>query len=96
MGANLMYLKGGTKDHFMEFLAKEFPRMVTSYNRLYAGAYASPEYVKAVRGMIDTLQQRYDLRGRRHRDDESIPQEPEDGRGEDQAAPEQAAFGWEK
>jgi DNA repair photolyase len=28
MGANLMYLKGGTKDHFMGFLAKEFPHMV--------------------------------------------------------------------
>ena len=40
MGANLMYLKGGTKDHFMGFLAKEFPQMVESYNRLYAGAYA--------------------------------------------------------
>ena len=96
MGANLMYLKGGTKDHFMEFLSKEFPQMVTSYNRLYAGAYASPDYVKAVRGMIDTLQQRYDLRGRRNRNDESIPREPEDGGDEEKAAPEQAAFGWEK
>ena len=96
MGANLMYLKGGTKDHFMEFLSKEFPQMVTSYNRLYAGTYASPDYVKAVRGMIDTLQQRYDLRGRRHRNDESIPQEPENGGDEEKAAPEQAAFGWEK
>ena len=95
MGANLMYLKGGTKDHFMEFLSKEFPQMVTSYNRLYAGAYASPDYVKAVRGMIDTLQQRYDLRGRRDRNDENIPQEP-DKRDEEKAAPEQAAFGWEK
>ena len=28
MGANVMYLKGGTKDHFMGFLAKEFPHMV--------------------------------------------------------------------
>jgi DNA repair photolyase len=95
MGANLMYLKGGTKDHFMEFLAKEFPQMVTSYNRLYAGAYASPDYVKAVRGMIDALQQRYDVRGRRHRGEESIPQGPEVGGDEVQAAPEQAAFGWD-
>ena len=95
MGANLMYLKGGTKDHFMEFLSKEFPQMVTSYNRLYAGAYASPDYVKAVRGMIDTLQQRYDLRGRRDRNDENIPQETDNG-DEEKAAPEQAAFGWEK
>jgi hypothetical protein len=46
--------------------------------------------------MIDTLQQRYDVRGRRDRNDESIPQEPEDGGDEGQAAPEQAAFGWEK
>jgi DNA repair photolyase len=72
MGANLMYLKDGTKDHFMGFLAKEFPQMVTSYNRLYAGAYASSDYVKAVRGMIDTLQERYDLSGRRHRTEESV------------------------
>jgi DNA repair photolyase len=95
MGANLMYLKGGTKDHFMEFLAKEFPQMVTSYNRLYAGAYASPDYVKAVRGMIDTLQQRHDLRGRRPRSEESIPQEPKEGEDEEKAAPEQAAFSFD-
>jgi hypothetical protein len=50
--------------------------------------------VKAVRGMIDTLQQRHDLRGRRHRNDESMPQEPEDGADEEQAAPEQAALKW--
>jgi len=94
MGANVMYLKEGTKDHFMGFLQKEFPQMVESYNRLYAGAYASHDYVKAVRGMIDTLQQRYDLRGRRYRTEESTPQQPADGGDEDKAAPEQAAFGW--
>jgi DNA repair photolyase len=95
MGANIMYLKGGTKDHFMGFLAREFPDMVTSYNRLYAGAYASNEYVKAVRGMIDTLQQRYDLRGRRPRNDESVASEPEEKKTEEEAAPEQAAFRWD-
>jgi DNA repair photolyase len=96
MGANLMYLKGGTRDHFMGFLAKEFPDMVTSYNRLYAGAYASSEYVKAVRGMIDTLQQRYDVRGRRPRNVESVPGERREAADEEKAAPEQAAFGWDE
>jgi DNA repair photolyase len=96
MGANLMYLKGGTRDHFMGFLAKEFPDMVTSYNRLYAGAYASSEYVKAVRGMIDTLQQRYDVRGRRPRNEESVPGERREAADEEKAAPEQAAFGWDE
>src|SRR5215471_15914484 len=38
VGANVMYLKGGTKDHFMGFLAREFPHMVEGYGRLYAGA----------------------------------------------------------
>jgi DNA repair photolyase len=78
MGANLMYLKEGTRDHFMRFLSKEFPALVESYNRLYAGAYARTEYVKAVKGMIDLLQQRYDLRRRRPRSEESVPQETED------------------
>jgi DNA repair photolyase len=98
MGANLMYLKGGTKDHFMGFLAKEFPQMVESYHRLYAGAYASPDYVKAVRGMIDTLQQRYDVRRRRERSDESSPQEAggqEREETSEKAAREQAAFTWD-
>jgi len=97
MGANVMYLKGGTKDHFMGFLASEFPQMVESYNRLYAGAYAATDYVKAVRGMIDTLQQRYDLRRRRHRSEESVPQQPEGREHEEvneKAAHEQAAFKW--
>ena len=73
-----MYLKEGTRDHFMRFLSKEFPALVESYNRLYAGAYARPEFVKAVKGMIDVLQQRYDLRRRRPRSEESVPQETED------------------
>ena len=44
MGANLLYLKGGTKDHFMGFLAHAFPEMVDGYRRLYPGAYAPAEY----------------------------------------------------
>ena len=59
MGANVMYLKGGTKDHFMGFLANEFPHMVEGYHRLYAGAYARAEYVTSVRGMIAMLQARH-------------------------------------
>ena len=62
MGANVMYLKGGTRDHFMGFLEKEFPHMVEGYNRLYAGAYAKPEYVASVRAMIGALSGKVDLR----------------------------------
>ena len=97
MGANLLYLKGGTKDHFMGFLREKFPQLVASYNRLYAGAYAKDEYVKAVRGMIDVLQERYDVRRRRSRSEESVPDEtPQtDKEKAERAAPEQAALSWD-
>jgi DNA repair photolyase len=61
MGANVLYLKGGTKDHFMGFLASAFPQMVQSYQRLYAGAYASPQYAATVRALIDMLQEKHDV-----------------------------------
>jgi DNA repair photolyase len=77
MGANLLYLKEGTRDHFMGFLAREFPNLVDPYNRLYAGAYARTDYVTSVKGLIDVLQQRYDLRQRRPRSEESPPEDPE-------------------
>ena len=87
MGANLMYLKGGTKDHFMGFLSKEFPQMVEGYDRLYAGAYAKPEYVSSVRAMISMLQDRYEL-NRRQR---GAPEQVEAERN----AEEQAKLEWD-
>lgn len=61
MGANVLYLKGGTKDHFMGFLARHYPQVVGSYERLYAGAYATSQYVASVRGLIDVLQQKHEV-----------------------------------
>ena len=59
MGANLLYLKEGTRDHFMGFLAHAYPEMLEKYQRLYAGAYASPAYAGTVRALIDMLQERH-------------------------------------
>jgi DNA repair photolyase len=85
VGANLLYLKGGTKDHFMGFLRHAYPEMAASYERLYPGAYASAEYVGAVRALIDMLQERYDVNRREPRmprtkqaaDQEPWPADPE-------------------
>ena len=60
LGANVLYLKGGTKDHFMGFLRKEYPHLVEGYERLYPGAYASKPYTEAVKGLIGLLRERYD------------------------------------
>jgi len=61
VSANLLYLKGGTKDHFMGFLRHDYPGMAPAYARLYAGAYAPAEYAGAVRTLIDTLKERHGL-----------------------------------
>jgi DNA repair photolyase len=68
VGANLLYLKGGTKDHFMGFLRHAYPEMVASYERLYPGAYAPAEYVSSVRALIDMMQERYQVRRRARRE----------------------------
>ncbi len=46
MGSNIMYLKGGTRDHFLHFVEQQFPERLEGYQRLYAGAYA-PKEVRA-------------------------------------------------
>jgi len=89
MGANVMYLKGGTKDHFMGFLAQAFPHLVDGYNRLYAGAYAKPDYVTQVRGMISVLQDRYDLDRRKRPVRGAADEQPSE------AVLEQTALGWD-
>jgi DNA repair photolyase len=78
MGANLLYLKGGTKDHFLEFLAREFPEMVAGYSRLYPRAYAPSAYVSRLRATIDALQERYDLRPRAKRPPPEVLEKPDD------------------
>ena len=64
MGANLLYLKDGTRAHFMNYLEKHFPVLATKYRTLYRGAYAPESYAKAVRGMVRMLQKRYRLKRR--------------------------------
>ena len=48
MGTNLLYLKDGTRVHFMNFLEKHFPVLATKYQRLYRGAYAPDAYAREV------------------------------------------------
>ncbi len=67
MGANVLYLKGGTRDHFMGFLAHAYPQLVERYERLYAGAYASAEYTSTVRALVDMLQRRHQVNRRTRR-----------------------------
>ena len=91
VGANVLYLKGGTKDHFMGFLRQEFPDLAKRYERLYPGAYASPEYVGEVRALIDMLQERYDVNRRARR---VAPTKETAGQEIWPAEAEQSEFDW--
>ena len=74
MGTNLLFLKDGTRVHFMNFLEKHFPVLATKYHRLYRGAYAPDAYAKEIRGMVRMLQKKYRV-SKRDEDDNETPDE---------------------
>ena len=52
VGSNVMHLQGGTRDHFMTWLAQEYPQLVEGYQRLYTRDYAPAAYCAEVRNVI--------------------------------------------
>jgi DNA repair photolyase len=67
--ANLLYLKPGTREHFLDHLARDWPELVPIYERLYArGAYAPKSDVAAVKARVAGLRDEHGVRdGRRVR-----------------------------
>ena len=63
VGANVLYLQGGTRTHFLEFLGREYPELTAAYDELYAAGskYASRDYATEVQGMVRTLRARYGM-----------------------------------
>jgi DNA repair photolyase len=62
VGCNVMYLQDGTRDHFMGWLAQEYPHLVERYGRLYAAKYPPAGYRDEVRRVVDVLARRHGLR----------------------------------
>jgi DNA repair photolyase len=76
--SNLLFLRPGTREHFLEALARDYPEQLDHYERLYARrAYLGAEQVRA---QVAELARRHGVRDRRK---EPIAPEPE---------PEQLAF----
>jgi DNA repair photolyase len=75
---NVLFLRPGTREHFMEHLADEWPELVPFYEELYAGrAYLPSEHVKPVRATVAELARRFEIRDRRVRPVEPEPQREE-------------------
>src|SRR4051794_6106380 len=57
---NLLYLKPGTREHFLENLARDWPELLPEYERLYAGrAYLPREVGDPVRREVARLRELY-------------------------------------
>jgi DNA repair photolyase len=64
--ANLLYLKPGTKEHFLSALERDWPELLPEYERLYARrAYLPAEKTKPVREQVRELARAHGVRDRR-------------------------------
>ncbi len=64
-GAVVLHLEGGTREHFMRFLDREFPELAPRIDRLYAGKYAPRRYRDQVHRVLELMRNRYRLPPRR-------------------------------
>lgn len=89
VGANVLRLEGGTREHFLRFLAQEYPDLCDSYGELYGGERVHPraDFVASVRGVVRLLQARAGLTDR-----EPPPRADREGSAGD--VPAQARFSW--
>ena len=65
IGAMVMHMDGGTKDHFMGLLQREYPDLVPIYDQLYASRYVKKDYEKRVQDVVSLMRQRYGVGDRR-------------------------------
>ena len=66
--ANLLYLKPGTKEHFLETLAQDWPEELERYERLYAQrAYLPRAVADPVRDRVRSLARKHGVGDRRSR-----------------------------
>ena len=64
--ANLLYLKPGTKEHFLGALERDWPELLPRYEQLYARrAYLSAEKTNPVREQVRDLARAHGVRDRR-------------------------------
>ncbi len=64
--SNLLFLRPGTREHFLEALARDYPEQLDHYERLYARrAYLGSEQVKPVREQVSAMVKEHGIRDRR-------------------------------
>lgn len=65
---NVLYLRPGTREHFLENLARDWPDLLPLYEQLYAvRAYVTKETLEPVRRQVRELARQHGLADRRRR-----------------------------
>ena len=73
--ANLLYLRPGTREHFLAALEHDWPELLPEYERLYGrGAYLPRRETDPVRERVRALARKHGVRDRRHEPLEPAPQ----------------------
>jgi len=87
VGCNVMFLEGGTRDHFLRWLTAGYPKLVDGYRDLYARKYAPSAYRQEVFTVFEAMRNKYGIGQRERKNEHARAQE----------APrvhEQAMLGW--
>jgi len=64
--SNLLFLRPGTREHFLEAVARDYPEQIDHYERLYARrAYLGADKTKPVRTEVSELARKHAIRDRR-------------------------------
>ena len=58
VGTCVARLDPGVREHFLAFLAREYPSLVEGYERLYVGARANMSYTRQIQAMVDVMRGR--------------------------------------
>jgi DNA repair photolyase len=62
---NLLYLKPGTREHFLDHLARDWPELLPRYQRLYRAPYLDKGVSEPIRQEVAALRERYAIGDRR-------------------------------
>jgi DNA repair photolyase len=63
---NVLYLRPGTKEHFLAALERDWPELLPEYDRLYARrAYLPADEVRPVKEQVQALARKHGVRDRR-------------------------------
>lgn len=62
---NVLFLRPGTREHFLESLAREWPDLLARYERLYERPYLGPRLTDPIRKQVAELRARFGIADRR-------------------------------